>query len=191
MVKLKAEEILFGIKVQDNKVLNYVYDEYFLNINSFVLNNSGSKSDAEDIFQEAIIIIFRKIKDEQLTLTCSFYTYLFSVCKKLWLKQLEKKQELIDITNLENEIIEQDNEVELFKKNEKFRLYQKHFKKLTKTCQEVLQLIIKNTPLIIVAKKTGFKNAKSVKRRKYKCKKQLIRIIRSDPEYQKFINDNE
>ena len=183
MVKLSVEEILLGIKENDNLVLNYIYDKYYLNFESFVLGNNGSNKDAEDIFQDAIIIIFLKVKDEKLIITCNFNTYLYSVCNKLWLKYLEKNKNNIKTNSFINETNEFDIEDELILKNEKFKLYQKHFKKLSKTCQNVLQLTIKKMPLKKIATKTGFKNAKSVKRRKYKCKKRLIRNIKSDPAY--------
>lgn len=185
-MKFKDEEILFGIKVNDNLVLNYVYDKYFISISSFVISNNGTKEDAEDVFQEAIIIIFRKIKFEQLTLTCSFYTYIFSICKKLWLKQLRQKH--LQITLDENDYIyDYDIDEDFINKNEKLSLYQKHFKKLKKKCQNILQLSIKSIPIIEIVKKTGYKNIKSAIAKKYRCKKQLISKIKADPAYKQII----
>ena len=194
MVKFTEEEILLGIKEQNSKVLNYIYDEYFNNIKAFVIKNNGNYKDAEDIFQEAIIAVFRKIKDEHLTLSCSFSTYLFSICNKLWLKHLKynkskRKQKIIDLDYFsENDIYEEEDD-EILLKNERYKLFQTHFKKLSKTCQKILKLALKNLSFKKVANKTTFKNAESAKRKKYKCKKQLIENIKSDPSFNQIMNN--
>lgn len=193
MVKYNAEEILLGIKVKNNKVLNYVYEEYFSNILSLIEGNNGDKHDAKDIFQEAIIIILRKINDENLKLSCNFQTYLYSVCQYLWLKELERRQKQEKKHNEEEEQKEQENfnftediseveiKEELFIKNEKNRLYQKHFKQLSKICQTILTMALDNIPFKDIAKKVSYKNVNTVKNRKLKCKKRLIKKIESDP----------
>lgn len=91
MIAYSDEQILKGILRHDNLILQYIYKQYYYNINYFIRKNQGSEDDASDIFQEAIIIIYRKIKENDLVFEkSSFKGYLFSVCRFLWLKQLEK-----------------------------------------------------------------------------------------------------
>ena len=75
--RLSDEEILAGVRKRDNRVLQYIYKNSFNPIKQLILSNAGAENDAEDIFQEALIIIFRKLKEEQdFQLTAAFNTYI-------------------------------------------------------------------------------------------------------------------
>lgn len=193
VVNFNNEEILLGIKVHDISVLNYIYDKYYPRIKRFIKKNHGNNNDAEDIFQETIIIIYRNIFDNDLKLSCNFYTYFFAVCRNTWIKQLKKDKIRVDKYSIadDDEILEIDNNLnELFKLNEKYKLYQKHFKTLKKVCQEVIQLSLQNVPLKIIAKKTGFKNAETAKYKKHICMKELLSKIKDDSAFLKIKNEN-
>ena len=47
-------------------------------------SNGGRPQDAEDVFQEALIILVGKIRKSDFKLTAKLSTYLFSVCRFLW-----------------------------------------------------------------------------------------------------------
>ena len=140
MVHYTVEAILEGLKTSDSEVLQFVYRKYFPSIRFFVIKNSGTNEDAKDLFQEALILIYKKLKEGTLNLVCSFKTYLYSVCRFLWLQILRKR-------NVHRELSDNQVFVELevrmeeeFKEQERFRMYQRHFKMLHKDCQEILRL---------------------------------------------------
>ncbi|WP_163717948.1 RNA polymerase sigma factor [Mangrovibacterium lignilyticum] len=193
MVNYTNEELLHGILRNDNLVLQYIYKNFFYKINFFIKKNSGDDDDSNDIFQEAIIIIYRKLKANDLVLDCSFETYLYSVCRFLWLKQLEKRkterEKIQDNHDFNTEIY--DNAFETTAEmNEKYRLYQKHFKNLGTDCQRVLQMFFDKVPLKQIAKVMGFQSEKYAKKRKYKCKEYLVKSIKQDIEYKKILENN-
>jgi DNA-directed RNA polymerase specialized sigma24 family protein len=66
MKSFSDEQILKGILRHDNLILQYIYKQYYYKINYFIKKNSGNEDDANDIFQEAIIIIYRKLKENDL-----------------------------------------------------------------------------------------------------------------------------
>jgi len=156
MIGYSDEQILKGILRHDNLILQYIYKQYYYNINYFIRKNQGSEDDASDIFQEAIIIIYRKIKENDLIFEkSSFKGYLFSVCRFLWLKQLEKrrieKEKLNDSLPYHEDLYD-DNLNELAEKNERYGLYQKHFGTLSTDCQKLLQLFFEKVSLKEIAK---------------------------------------
>ena len=55
MKRLTDEEIIVGLRKRDNRVLQYIYKNSFNAVKQLVVHNAGSDSDAEDIFQEALI----------------------------------------------------------------------------------------------------------------------------------------
>ena len=194
MITYSDEQILKGILRHDNLILQYIYKQYYYNINYFIRKNQGNEDDASDIFQEAIIIIYRKLKENDLIFEkSSFKGYLFSVCRFLWLKQLEKRRierERLNESLPFQEDLYDDNLVELVDKNDRYGLYQKHFVTLSTDCQKLLQMFFEKTPLKEIAKVMGYKGENYAKTRKYKCKEILISRIKQDAEFKKILEDD-
>ncbi|MBP7504992.1 MAG: sigma-70 family RNA polymerase sigma factor, partial [Prolixibacteraceae bacterium] len=147
-----------------------------------------------DIFQEAIIVIYRKLKENDLLFeNRSFETYLFSVCRLLWLKNLrtiKTEKEKINDSLPFNEEVYDDDLNNVIEKNERYLLYQKHFRNISTDCQKILQMFFDKVPIRQIAQVMGFKSEKYVKSRKFKCKELLIERIKQDTEYKKLFEDD-
>src|SRR5690554_6413543 len=171
MKNYSDEQILKGILRHDNLVLQYIYKQYYFKVSAFIKKNSGTEDDANDVFQEAIIVIYRKLKESDLMNgSGTFQSYLFSVCRYIWLKELEQKrneQEKINDTSPFQDDIYDDNLIELVEKNERYGLYQKHFKSLSTDCQKLLQLFFEKVPLSEIARIMGYSSDKYAKKRKF------------------------
>ena len=178
---LSEDALIEGIRQHDNSVLQYIYKKYFETIRNLIKKNNGNDEDAQDIFQEAIIIIYKKIKEEKLELSCSLSTYLYSVRRLLWLKQLEKKRIRGETFGNGEEIAEISSGIgSNFEKNDEYKLYQYHFNKLNKDCQKVLRLFLEKVPLREIAEIMGYKTEQYAKKRKFECKKKLVDSIKND-----------
>jgi RNA polymerase sigma factor (sigma-70 family) len=179
------ESLLEGIRLNDSDTLEYIYKKFYPSIRNFVILNSGTEDDAKDTFQESIIVIYRKIKQEKsFTISCSFKTYLYSISKNLWLKELERrKTEQEKIKNTE-EFESADCEIDepvSSNQDDRFKLYQTHYLSLSKDCQQVLRLFMEKVPLKEIAQIMGYASEKYAKKRKYQCKEILVKRIKSDP----------
>lgn len=184
-------ELLNGILRNDTIVLQFIYKNFYSKINFFIKKNNGDDDDANDIFQEAIIIIYRKLKANELALDCTFETYLYSICRYLWLKQLEKRK--IEKENIKdnhefNDELYDDSLEKVTDLNDRYRLYQKHFSNLGKDCQKILQLYFDKVPLKTIAQMMGFKSEKYAKKRKFSCKEYLIKSVKQDLEYKNILS---
>lgn len=188
MAEYKLEEIIEGIRQNDVVRLQYVYKTFYPQIKFFITSNSGSEDDAQDIFQEAIVIIFNKLTQNQLQISCTFKTYLYSVCRLLWLKQLEKRKNKNEISIERNDYIElADNTEDVGEKAERFRLYQEYLSKLGEDCRKVIEMSLEKIPYKKIAVIMGYKSDKYAKKRKYQCKEKLIKNIKSDPKYKELL----
>jgi len=184
-----TEAILEGISMSNNDVLNYIYKKFFPSICNFIENNNGNEEDARDLFQEAVIVIYRKMKKEPLALSCNFKTYIYSICRLLWLKQLEKRKNSNEINSeaiLDNRL---DEVSQTYDQTEKYRLYQKHFQLLGVDCKKVLQLTLEKISLQDIAEIMGYKSEKYAKKRKYQCKQMLIESIKSDKQFKEVYDE--
>ena len=184
MAKRESHNFIKGIKNRDNKILQVIYKEHFSLIKSFVIKNNGTVDDARDVFQEAIIVIFRYAKRDDFKINCSFETFLYSISRTIWLNNLRNKKirigklddirEFITFNASENEQIEESAE---------FKLYQKHFLKLSDECQQLMRMFYDKVPYKEIAKKMNYKSIGIVKKKKFKCKEFLLKSIRNDPEF--------
>jgi RNA polymerase sigma factor (sigma-70 family) len=193
MIDYSNLELLNGIQRNDTIVLQYIYKNFYSKINFFIKKNTGDDEDANDIFQEAIIIIYRKLKANDVVLDCSFETYLYSICRFLWLKELDKRkieqENIKDNQEFQEDIYDEELE-KMVDLNDRYRLYQKHFTNLGKDCQKVLQLHFEKVSLKNIAQIMGFKSEKYAKKRKFRCKEYLIKSIKQDLEYNKILSGN-
>ena len=191
MQEYKAEEILEGLRNKDTNVLDFIYKNFFQQIKVFINKNSGTDEDAQDIYQDAVLVIYQKIKNDNLTLNCSFNTYLYSVCRLLWLKQLEKRRKTQEYAEDSEEVIELDDGIlKLYSSNERYIIYQDHFKKLSQNCQKILELYMARIQLKEIANILGYKSDLYVKKRKHQCKEKLVNSIKNDPRYKELLFDN-
>ena len=194
MIHYSDEAILEGLRLRSDYIINFTYKEYFPLVRFLIIENGGSGEDAEDIFQDGIIILYNKISLNQLTLTSSFKTYMYSVCRNLWLQKLHKRKAIYDQLTDVDDFIDLPNDLFLeasIEEAELHRIIQIHFLSLPKDCQKVLRLFIKNIPLREIAGIMGFKTENYAKTRKYLCKQDLKKRIADDPRSQKnFKNEN-
>lgn len=191
MTHYSDEAILEGLKGQDRDVIRYIYKEYYPSIKFLIISNSGNETDAEDVFQDAMVIIYRKIIENKMILTSSFKTFLYSICRNLWLQKLDRK--LFSYEFMENENLTDMQDAVLFElrndENEKYRLFQQHFLRLSDDCKKILRLFMNKVPLREIAEIMGFKTEKYAKTRKFMCKEKLKNAIYNDPNCKKFLTN--
>ena len=77
-------------KGEHDEALDELYRNFPAFKNSFI-KSGGNKLDAEDIFQDALLILIEKVTDRDFILTCNVNSYLFSICRNLTLEHFRKK----------------------------------------------------------------------------------------------------
>ena len=88
---MSDQEYIDGLIKQDDRILRMIYQQFADRIANFILKNGGSRADAKDVFQDALIIILEKAQTTDFKLSSSFYTYLFGVNKLVWYNKSRKK----------------------------------------------------------------------------------------------------
>ncbi|GJM30128.1 MAG: hypothetical protein DHS20C17_27630 [Cyclobacteriaceae bacterium] len=174
-------EILDGIRSRDRTILVYVYQQFFPMIKELILKNSGSEEDASDIFQESLVVIFEKLKTDELKLTSKFKTYLYAISRNKWLMVLRKQRTKPKMV-VDTQLLEENHPVYMddLTKHEQYQLYRQHFKRLSDDCRELLSYFLKGHSLREIGELMGF-SEKYAKKRKFMCQKKLISSIETDP----------
>jgi len=190
--RLSDEEIIAGLRKRDNRVLQYIYKNTYNPVKQLILNNAGSENDAEDIFQEALIIIFKKLKEDQkFELTSAFTTYVYSISRLLWLKNLRniKKIEIDPLNRDHEEKIEFEPPSPVQDKDLRMAIYQRTLLQIPEDCQNILRLTAQDLTSSEIASQLGFRSEGYVRKRRHFCKEYLINKIKEDADYQAMMED--
>jgi RNA polymerase sigma factor (sigma-70 family) len=191
MRNLSKEEILEAIKREDRRVLIFLYSRYYPSVSYFIKKHSGTEMDAQDIFQDALVVIFLKVKESIPELKSTFTAYLRSIVSYLWIKELRRRQiskRNIQFPDMEDLI--EDSIVDEYILMEKRKLVLENFYKLGEDCQKLLTLFINETPVFRITKIMGFSSDQYCRNRKTSCKEKLVRKIWNSPRYNELKNES-
>lgn len=186
--ELTNEIILRGIKEGNQSVFLYVKKLVFPAITSFIKQNGGNGFQAEEVFQDAMVVIFKKLLKGPVDVQCKFSTYFLGVCKIIWrFNHKNNNSRTIDFRDL---IADIGNIEDIYKKSKEYKLYRKHFNKLKEKKQKILMASLSGKPYQELYEKFGYKSADVYKTEVSRIKKQLVESITSDPEYHCFNGKN-
>ncbi|MGC1390674.1 MAG: sigma-70 family RNA polymerase sigma factor [Bacteroidales bacterium] len=181
--KISDINIINGVLNQDDKILNWLYDNYFQSVKNHVLSNSGSDEDVSDVFQDAIIVLYNQITENKLHLTTDLKGYFFGIARNVWSAQLRKKQKTIELEfDLPDE---KENEDESDPTLE--RIISRVFQRLKPDQQKVLNLFSEGHSYEEIAADLNLKNEVYARRKKYLSKEALLNLVKEDPEYQEYL----
>ncbi|MBI9037326.1 MAG: sigma-70 family RNA polymerase sigma factor [Bacteroidales bacterium] len=185
------ESIVKGFTEQDPYFLEMTYKDIYPSIRSFVKQNSGDKHDAEDVFQDSMVIVLKKVNNNRFDLNCTFKTFMFSVCKRVWLNRLRGRGFIVN--GLQDEDVFSDAEFFKIDQESKYieehKLFKKHFYKIDKLCQKVLRFVIKGNKTKEIVEEMAFPNENSMRQKLLQCKLKLLKRIKSDKKFQELKNE--
>lgn len=180
-IKLNEKRLVEQLKAGEESALKHVYRSYFRQVLHLVTSNSGSEDDAKDIYQDAICVLYEVMRKPGFELSCSVGTYIYSVSRNLWLKELRSRN------NGELRLKEEDDhaeanteeETEMFLMKEgRIEKINQCMKELGEPCNTVLSdFFYHKLSMEEIAEKMGYTNAENAKNQKYKCFVRLKKIF--------------
>jgi RNA polymerase sigma factor (sigma-70 family) len=175
-LQLTDSQFIHGLRIGNNEVLTALYKRYYNLVLKLVVNNSGTSDAAQDVYQETIIVLFENVQKPQFELNCQLQTYIYSVAKRLWLKQLKKKGQVFLIKeNEEGEIADVSEDIALHQQKEKdFEKVNKSLENLGEPCATLIKdFYVAKLSMDEIAEKFGYTNSDNAKNQKYKCLQRL------------------
>ena len=180
-MKAESEEqtLLKGLARNDTKAVETIYKENFSLIQSLVINNNGSADDARDIFQEAMIVLYENAKNDSFVLTCKITTYLYSICRRLWLKRLQQMSRYGSKVEGMEEIVPVEEDLEIHERRDAdFSIMERAMGSLGEPCKSLLEAYyLQKKGMTEIAQDFGYTNADNAKNQKYKCLMRLKKLF--------------
>ncbi len=180
----KEQNYLKAIQTADRKGIEQIYSDFLPRIIKLITSNGGSHDDAEDVFQQAMMVMYEKSKAPDFSLTSNFYTMLHGICRNLWGNRLQKKSfgEVTlpdDLKYTTGESVEAD-----IQEAEEKQVFWEAFQYLGEDCRKLLSLFFEKVKMEEIMKIMGFGSIGYTKKRKFQCKEKLIDRIKNDARYE-------
>jgi RNA polymerase sigma factor (sigma-70 family) len=179
---MDEQKTVTGLKERNNAAYNLLYTFYYPTIEKFVTRNSGTAADAEDVFQETIIVLLDKVPKEDFILTSSIKTYIHAVASNLWLKRLRQAKRVAAL-QLDYEL----HDMSLAEWEEKEagkapgNIIQRIFERMTRHCVIFLtKTFLSGASREKLIDEMGYKNSHTFDNQKYKCLEQARKKIPAD-----------
>ena len=174
------DALIAALRNGDERALAHLYRLHWPMVSHFVLQNSGSEDDAQDVYQEGVMVFYEKVRDGSLELSCQIKTYLYAVCRRLWLKRLTSKSRfgvrLLDAeehgpylnTGAEDDLLAAEEQ------DRRFATMSEALAHLGEPCRSLLEgFYLLDKSMQVLTAEFGYTNADNAKNQKYKC---LVRL---------------
>jgi RNA polymerase sigma factor (sigma-70 family) len=145
------------------KAVNGLYN-VLPSVKKYITANNGTQDDAKDIFQDALVILYKKAQAGNFVLFVPLKTFLQAIVKNLWLQELRRRNkmplaaepsDLVDVTPEEGK---------------DFDLATAAFNLLGEKCRQLLILFyFKKKTFREIASALSFSDEKTAKNQKYRC----------------------
>jgi len=184
--KYADADLITAIKLSNqlNDAIFFIYQEYSDTISSFILANSGTAQDAEDIFQETVVIFIDLIKKEKFRGEASVKTFLVAIARNTWLNELKKRAR----SGIREQLFENSRETnemdvsQYIADREMKQQFLEVLNKLGEPCKKILTLYYyENCSMKDMLNHLPYENEQVVRNKKYKCLQHLTGLFKDNP----------
>lgn len=171
--------LLSQLKANDRNAYITLYDHYYADLAKYILHNNGTREDAEDNFQETLLILVCKLKKPDFVLDASLKTYMFAINRNLWLKKLRNRHKTINHDETDELVCEEDFiylQEKAAQEENRTGLVRRLLDNITSHCVILItRIFFKMQQPEEMIRELGYKNAHTFNNQKYKCISQLRR----------------
>lgn len=171
-------EIVEGIQKGNDYALSFLYRQHYKMIVHFLQNNNGTEDDAKEVYQEAIIHFYEQVQAGLLQLNCKISTYLYAVCRRIWLRKLAHKRRFVTaVRDTEIVVLPIEGKDEVLPE-EQFQAMFTAMNKLGEPCRGIMEdYYLLGKSMAEIAEQFGYTNADNAKNQKYKCLQRLKKLF--------------
>lgn len=157
----------------------------------YLMSRGCLKHDAEDIFQDAIIIFDKKVSKGEFRGDSSIQNFIISIVKHCWLnhyRKIKRRKSLIEVRPPEPEIgYAVDKYYGMIKKRD---MMKKILSSLGPRCKKILMMFCYRYETEHIATATGMSGPVQVRKEKYRCLNRMRIRVSEDPEFARYIKNH-
>lgn len=163
----------------DEEALVMLYRSNRKPVTAFVLRNNGTLDDAEDMLQEALVVLWERVQGGRFEYSARLDTFVFATVKNMWMRRLfRKRHEVPESRDAGDRPDDALSALEEMITGEESRIVKEALNELGEPCRNLLLLFYwEELPMDQIAARLGFANAETAKSKKYQCKKALQALL--------------
>ena len=181
---MEEQQLIEGLKAGEGKAFEALKQLVYNKVRRLVLTNSGNAADADDLFQEASMAVYIKLKEGKYESQGKFPAYYMQVARNQWLKKLHKRKNLgeTELKMYDKEAADDDAELYL-RANAKIELMLQKLTELGGPCEDLLRrFYFKKERLEEIASHFGW-TYPYIRKKNHYCKKSLQKLVADDPQF--------
>lgn len=185
----KEQSYIQGLVNGDTQIIKTIYQNFAPRILQQIIKQGGTKEDVEDIFQDALLIIFNKAQQPDFQLTSGFYTYLYGICQYLYFNKKKKKSNQVITLEADKTFTNSGIDIEQdLVTIERKKLYDDILAQLSSICRQILTQGAKGFSITEIKQQLGLSSNAYTRLRKNRCKHKLLTLIKKDKRYRELSN---
>ncbi|WP_201977873.1 RNA polymerase sigma factor [Hymenobacter rubidus] len=160
------------------QALTRLYRRAFPLVRRYVGSHGGTAQDAQDIFHDAMVILYEQAVGGTLVLTSSAGTYLVGIARNLWHHEQRRRARLPEqsLSDAFEPLASEDSEAV----TEPAIAVLDYVERLGKKCKDVLlSFYYFQQPLTQIAESNGYASVRSATVQKFKCLERLRSSVRA------------
>ncbi|MCX6204645.1 MAG: sigma-70 family RNA polymerase sigma factor [Bacteroidetes bacterium] len=174
-------DIIIDLKGENNQAFGDLYKNYFPAVSRFITNNSGTNDDADDIFQDTMIVLVAKLRQDDFVLEASVKTYIMAIAKNLWFKRLRNAHRETEFTDLHNNKFYEELTLAIDEEKNYWDKLQGYIHQITEHCKGLIhEMFFKNKPIEQIQKDYGYSTIHNAQNQKHKCVEQIRKVKELD-----------
>lgn len=185
-MKIEEQEIPSLIRQgRDREIIPLLYKTVFPKVKNYILKNRGNKQDADDVFQDAVLVFYKQVVEQNFDDKYQVFGYLYRICVNRWINKVRKNKRLVFVEDLYGEEVDEAAGSDFKEMNVLFHhenLLERLFAPIGEKCIEILTYTIYyNLMLEDIMIRMGLKSEGSVKMQLKRCRQKLYNELEKNP----------
>jgi RNA polymerase sigma factor (sigma-70 family) len=172
--------LLEALRNGDDGALEELFRRNRRPVASLVIRSHGTEDDVEDVLQEALVVLWERIRSGSFEYQARLSTFIYATAKNIWMRRLARQRRELPADSEMFEVAGGDpTPDEELEGNERIAAVQAAMEKIGNPCRELLLLYYwEERSMEEIAGRLGFANADTAKSKKYQCKKALEQLVK-------------
>lgn len=152
----------------------------------FVFDNGGSRADAQDVFQEALVLFDRNLREGRFEGKSALATYFVAIAKWRWvtLRRQQGRYQELSPAQYDGEV--ESAEAETLRAEHR-DLLAEAMGHIGERCRELLRLYQLDYAMDEIAGKMGYAGADVAKKEAYRCRMRLREHLENHPLWAEYL----
>lgn len=172
-------QLITAIRQGNDAALGVLYNRYLRMIIKYMRDNNGSEAEAKEYLQDALVILWEKVQNNEFEIKSRISTFLYAVVKNRWISELARRGKHTNFENVSPEATATESSETEMQEKEMADIVKQCMSRLDPLCRKILTYYYYDQKSMAqISKLTGLANENVAKTKKYQCKKALEDLVK-------------